>query len=141
MHGGAAGAIGRMSLDRPVLEGNYPSGLAMGGERIFVTTPSGAVRCHDLQSGELRWTFQTGADLLDLTPYKRGISSILAAPVVSGGVVLVGANDGVLYALDENTGQLMGQNAFGTPLSAAPVVLEEGVCVGTWDERFYWFGG
>ena len=85
---------------RPVLEEDYPSGLAVDGERVFATTPSGEMRCHDLRSGALRWKFQTGADLLDLTPYKRGIASILAAPVVLQGMVLVGANDGVLYALD-----------------------------------------
>ena len=50
------------------------------------------MRCHDLHSGELRWKFHSGADLLDLTPYRRGIASILAAPVLCGDRVLVGAN-------------------------------------------------
>ena len=124
---------------RSVLDGDYPSGLAVDGERIFVTTPSGEVRCHDLQSGELYWKFQTGADLLDMTPYKRGIASILADPVIYQDMVLVGANDGVLYALDVETGQAVGRNTFGAPISAAPVVLKDGLCVVTWNGQLFRF--
>ena len=126
---------------RSVLEGDYPSGLAVDGERIFAAMPSGEVCCHDLRSGELRWTFQTGADLLDMTPYKRGIASVLADPVVYGGRVLVGANDGVLYALDSETGESVEKTNFGLPISAAPVVLEDGLCVATWNGQLYRFRG
>ena len=130
---------GEILWHRTVLERDYPSGLAVDGERIFVTTPSGEVRCHDLQSGELCWKFQTGVDLLDMTPYKRGIASILANPVIYQDLVLVGANDGVLYALDAETGQAVGKNTFGAPISAAPVVLKDGLCVVTWNGQFFRF--
>lgn len=130
---------GEILWHNPVLEQDYPSGLAVHGERIFATMPSGEVRCHDLQSGVLCWKFQSGPDLLDMTPYKRGIASILAEPVIYQGLVLVGANDGVLYALDAETGQAVGRNAFGAPISAAPVVLKDGLCVATWHGQFFRF--
>jgi len=131
---------GQLLWNLPVLHGAaYPSGLAADGERIFATTPAGEVRCHDLHSGELRWKFHSGADLLDLTPYRRGIASILAAPVLCGDRVLVGANDGVLYTLEAASGQCVGRDVFAAPITTAPALLEDGLCVATWDGQLYRF--
>jgi outer membrane protein assembly factor BamB len=87
----------------------------------------------------LCWEFQTGIDLLDMTPYSRGKCSVLAAPVVWGERVVAGGNDGVLYLLDAASGACVSQTRFGAPISAAPCVLREGICVGTWDGRLYCF--
>ena len=129
---------GEMVWNRQVLEG-YPSGLAASGERIFASTPGGRIQCFDLHTGDLCWGFQTGIDLLDMTPYSRGGCSVLAAPVVWGERVVVGGNDGVLYLLDAASGACVSQTRFGAPISAAPCLLGEGICVGTWDGRLYCF--
>ena len=129
---------GEMVWNKEVLE-DYPSGLATSGERIFASTPSGRIQCFDLRTGDLCWEFQTGIDLLDMTPYSRGKCSVLAAPVVWGERVVAGGNDGVLYLLDAASGACVSQTRFGAPISAAPCVLREGICVGTWDGRLYCF--
>ena len=129
---------GEMVWNKEVLE-DYPSGLATSGERIFASTPGGQIQCFDLRTGDLCWEFQTGIDLLDMTPYSRGKCSVLAAPVVWGERVVVGGNDGVLYLLDAASGACVSQTRFGAPISASPCVLREGICVGTWDGRLYCF--
>ena len=129
---------GEIVWQRPVLEA-YPSGLAVSEEHIFVTTPGGQVQCFGLDSGALRWQFQTGPDLIDMTPYGRGGCSILAAPLIWGEQVVVGGNDGVLYLLDAASGQCLGQTNFGAPITTSPCLVGSGICVGTWNGRVYCF--
>ncbi len=124
---------------KEVLEGQYPTGLAVAGERIYATTPTGGIRCCDLPSGEVYWSFATGADLLDMVPRRRGLNSILAPPVPWEEQVLVGGNDGHLYILDGASGECESRTDFGAPLVAPPCLTAEGLCIGTWDGRLYFF--
>jgi len=117
----------------------YPSGLAADEEHIFVVTPGGQVRCFELDSGALCWQFQSGDDLIDMTPYSRAGRSILAAPLIWGERVVVGGNDGLLYVLDGASGQCLGQTDFGAPITAPPCLIGDGICVGIWDGRVYYF--
>jgi outer membrane protein assembly factor BamB len=130
---------GEVVWHRPVLEQGYASGLEVFGDRICATTPEGEVRCHDLRTGALRWRFRTGRDLLDMAPYRRNASSILGRPVAWGRDILAGGNDGVLYCLDRETGACLSRASFGAPISATPLVLEDGLCIGTWDGRLCCF--
>ena len=82
-----------------------------------------------------------GDDLLDMTPYSRGRRSLLAAPVRWRERVIVGGLDGVLYILDAASGACVSETRFGAPISAAPCLMGDGLCVGTWDGRLYCFGG
>ena len=131
-------ASGEMVWHREVLE-EYPSGLAASGDRIFASTPGGRIQCFELHSGALCWQFQTGDDLLDMTPYRRGASSVLAAPVVWGERIAIGGNDGMLHVLDAASGACVSQTCFGAPVVASPCLVEEGICAGTWDGRVYCF--
>jgi outer membrane protein assembly factor BamB/predicted MPP superfamily phosphohydrolase len=129
-------ATGEVVVRCKTLSASYPSGLTAAGDRLFATTPDGQVRCHDLESLEPRWTFDTGPDLLDMTPYQRGISSVLASAVLVGEErVVVGGNDGVLYILDAGRGACEAQAAFGAPITAPISVVDGGFCVGTLDGR------
>jgi outer membrane protein assembly factor BamB len=110
--------------------GEHAAGLAIASGRVYATTSSGEVRCHDLDTGRLDWQFQTGPDLLDMTPYRRGRASLLAPPVVLGGQLLAGACDGCLYVLDGEHGRCLSRSGFGSPITAPPVPVGEGVCVG-----------
>lgn len=128
---------GKPVWHEPVLERGYATGLAVANDRIYAATSEGEVRCHAHDSGALCWAFQAGEDLLDMTPYRRGIASLLGAPVIWEEKVVVGGNDGVLYMLGGERGELLGQTNFGVPLSAPPLALEDGLCVGTWDGRVF----
>ena len=132
---------GEMVWHLPVLEAEYASGLAVEDGRIYATTPEGQVRCHDLHTGELWWKFQCGDDLLDMVPYRRGIRSILARPIVYRDLVIVCGCDGGMYMLDALSGECKSRMQFKEPITAPPCLVEGGFCVGTRDGRLYRFAG
>lgn len=110
----------------------YATGVAVAGNCIYASTAAGTVHCFDLHGGGSTWQFQSGEDLLDMTPYKRGIRSLLAAPVPYMEHVLVGGCDGWLYVLERATGACTDRAFLGAPISAAPCLTSDGFCVGTY---------
>jgi outer membrane protein assembly factor BamB len=130
---------GEIVWHQPVLSARCPTGLAADESRIYATTSEGEAHGYDLHSGRRLWSFQSGEDLLDMTPYRRGIRSLLAAPTLLGGQVLVGGCDGQLSLLDRSTGAIRGQFSFDAPITAAVCLTGEGFCVGTYDGRLACF--
>jgi outer membrane protein assembly factor BamB len=131
---------GEIVWNQPVLPSRYPTGLMVLNGRIYATTPDGEALCYDLHSGRLYWRFQTGEDLLDMVPYRRGVRSILAAPVAFGNRMLICGCDGCLYVLNAASGACQSRTPFGSPVTAAPCLIEDGFCVGTYDGRLFCFG-
>jgi len=131
---------GEIVWHRPVLSARYVSGLAVHGKRIYVTTPDGEAKCYDVHSGQLCWQFQTGEDLLDMAPYRRGIRSILAAPTIFRDHLLVGGCDGLLYVLDAESGECQSSVSLGSPVTSAPCIVEDGFYVVMYAGRAFYFG-
>jgi len=90
-------------------------------------------------SGSVLWGVHAGGDLLDMVPYRRGVRSILAARVNFDDCLLVCGCDGCLYALDAACGECRGRAAFGSPITAPPCVWGDGLFLGTYDGRFFYF--
>ena len=130
---------GEIIWHQPVLSSRYASGLTVHADRIHVTTPTGEAQCYDLHSGQRYWGFESRDDLLDMTPYRRGIRSILAAPVMFRNHLLIGGCDGWLYVLDAESGECQSRTLLGSPITAAPCVMEDGFCVGTYEGRVFCF--
>lgn len=130
---------GEMVWDKPILPAGYPTGLLMRDGLIYATTSEGEALCFDCHSGALLWRFQTGVDLLDMVPYRRGMRSILAAPVHFEDCLLICGCDGCLYALDAASGEYRGRAVFGSPITAPPCVVEGSLFVGTYDGRIFCF--
>ena len=124
----------------PSAEQRYVSGLEVDGDRIYASTSQGQLVCCALDTGVVYWTFQSGRDLLDMVPGRRGVRSLLAASAVVGDTLLVPGLDGVLYRLDPSTGVPVGSATFGSPLTAAPCLLEDGFVVTTWDGHLFRYG-
>ncbi len=81
---------------------------------------SGTVYALDEYSGQLRWTFPTG------TP-------IFSSPAVSNGIVYVGSRNGLMYALNEQTGGMIWRTGNPNfPITSSPVVADGKVFYGTW---------
>ena len=110
----------------------YATGIAVANDRIYAVTAAGTVHCYELHGGGSVWQFQSGEDLLDMTPYKRGIRSLLAAPVLFMDHVLVGSCDGWLNVLERATGECTDRVFFGAPISASPCLTPDGFCIGTY---------
>ena len=130
---------GEVVWDKPILSSSYPTGLLVRDGLIYAATPEGEALCFDFNSGALRWRFQTEDSLLDMVPYRRGVRSILAAPVYFEDCLLICGCDGCLYALDAASGKCRGRVVFGSPITAPPCVVEGGLFVGTYDGRIFYF--
>lgn len=131
---------GGVVWERQILPSRYPTGLLVHSERIYATTPEGEALCFGMDDGALHWRFQTGDDLLDMVPYRRGVRSILAAPMMHEGSLIVCGCDGLLYVLDPASGRCQDRAVFGSPITASPCAVEGGLAVVTYDGRVFCFG-
>ena len=127
---------GQIVWHKKVLSAAYATGLAVNADRIYVTTADGEAQCYALHSGELYWQFRLGNDLSDMTPYRRGVQSVLARPVPFQNRLIVCGVDGYLYILDES-GKSVSKIFFGSPISASPCAVEKWLYVGMYDGRLY----
>lgn len=123
---------GKVVAHYPQALSGYATGVAVAENHIYAATAAGTVHCYDLRTGGSIWQFQSGEDLLDMTPYKRNIRSLLAAPVPLSGHVLVGGCDGWLYVLDRTSGACTDRAYFGAPITASPCLTPDGFCIGTY---------
>jgi outer membrane protein assembly factor BamB/actin-like ATPase involved in cell morphogenesis len=88
------------------------------------TDGQGAVTAIEGETGEQRWRFDVGA-------------VVQSSPLVSGGVVYVGADDNNLYAIDAATGQPVWTFATGDIVRSSPAIAEGILYVGSNDGNLY----
>ena len=72
----------------------------------------------------LKWSFPTG-------------DRIVSSPVLHGGVLFFGSDDGNVYAVDAASGRERWRFRTGGPVVASPAVADGLVLVGSYDGRFY----
>ena len=123
-----------------VLDAQYPTQVLVDGERMYVTTNQGRIRCLGLTPREAFWSVQAGSDLLDMNPFRRGVRSMWAAPARYRDLLVVGGIDGRLLMVNTKTGSVASRTEFPAPISAAPGVVDDRLIVATWDGRLWAFG-
>ena len=123
-----------------VLDAQYPTQILVEGERMYVATNQGRVRCLGLTPREAFWSVQAGSDLFDMNPFRRGVRSMWAAPARYRDLLVVGGIDGRLYMANTETGDVVSRTDFPAPISAAPGVVDDRLIVATWDGRLWAFG-
>lgn len=139
------------------LDAQYPTQMLVEGERMYVTTNQGRIRClgvspreaegvlradcdlPDIDGGAL-WSVQAGSDLLDMNPFRRSVRTVWAAPARWRDLLVVGGIDGVLYVIDPEMGRVVSRTAFPAPISAAAAVAGGCLVVATWNGRMWAFG-
>ncbi len=131
-------ATGALAWEVPNVGGTSSAAIAeslvyVGGDN------SGKVVAIDAETGDQQWCFQTGRAVMDLTHYLRGGSAVLSSPAISGDLIYVGANDGMLHALDRASGQSRWDFDFGVPVVSSPAVSGNTVYVCALDGNVYAF--
>jgi hypothetical protein len=63
--------------------------------------------------------------------------AVLSSPVIDGGVVYVGSDDGNVYAIDAKSGKKVWAFETGDGIEAPPTVVDGTVYVGSLDTFFY----
>lgn len=119
--------------------GDTASVAAVSGDRFVLGTADGRVCAYSTKDGSPLWSFQTGPTLSTLQPYKRDTSDVNSSPVIAGGIVYVGASDGVLYALSLATGEKVGSYDLGSPIASSPLAHAGRFYIAAYDGNLYAF--
>lgn len=114
------------------------SSPAVGGGRVYFASRDGRIRAVSAAKGALVWTVATGPDV----PFPWGHESgdvYLSSPAYVGGMVIVGAGDGHVYAVDGASGRLKWRASTGGRVRSSPAIAGGRVFVGSADGRVYAF--
>ncbi len=87
-------------------EGRIRSSPAVADGTVFVGSADGSVYAVDLASGEQRWRYDTEGRELVSADFGFDRRTVQSSPAVVDGTVYVGARDGHLYALDQESGEM-----------------------------------
>lgn len=96
--------------------GNIEASPLLLNGRLYAGTTEGGLVCLDTAGGAVLWRF-------DL-PSNTGAKGIRSAPASDGMVVVFGAEDGGVYALDAITGRNLWHCPTGAAVMAAPAVSQ-----------------
>ena len=109
----------------------------VAGGVVVAATLQGRIFAVDAASGRLRWSLQTGPALPLNTTHAGGWDLWESSPAIVGHSVVIGGQDGLVYALDLKTGNIRWRARTGGRVRASPAVSEGIVVVGSWDGRLY----
>jgi eukaryotic-like serine/threonine-protein kinase len=96
-------ATGRR-LWRAATGGRIRSSPAVAGDQVIVGSFDGNIYALDRASGRERWHFATEGTRFASDTFGYDRKSVQSSPAIAGNMVLAGARDGFLYALDLATG-------------------------------------
>ncbi len=97
---------------------------------VFVSGYDGSIVALRATSGEVAWTYRTGAPVPLKWGYESG-ETWISSPVLAGGLVVVGARDGKVHALEPRTGAAKwtydaGARVYSSPAAAGGTVFVGG---------------
>lgn len=107
---------------------NQASAPSADSTAVYVAYSGGMVRKFDIANGTLLW---------DTDVVSRPGRTVLARPVLTGGKVLVGTNDGQLICLNRETGGIIWEQQFDNWLQLPPAVGQELVYLACDDQRLH----
>ncbi|HEY3411838.1 MAG TPA: PQQ-binding-like beta-propeller repeat protein [Armatimonadota bacterium] len=110
---------------------NNPVSPVVVGKTVYLAAQSN-VYALDAETGEQKWVYPAEGPIG--TP---SAATIKATPAVDGGLLFVGASDGVMYALDVDTGSLKWQFHTGGHIRFSPIVVDGIVYFGSDDYKVY----
>ena len=74
-----------------------------------------------------------------MAPARRGGSALLAAPILYDNHLVVSGVDGCLHFLNRSTGACEVKMSLGSPVTAAPAAVANGLVVASWEGKMRCF--
>ncbi len=109
-----------------------PTDLVHGRSKIYGVSFEDELWCLDAATGQPVWSFESGFDAASDTEH-----SWTNTPAFADGRVFFSGLDGILYALDGETGEMIWHKNLGSPLVASALVGEQSVYTASADGWFY----
>ena len=109
--------------------GDIETSPLLDNKRLYFGNTMGRFYCVQQSNGEQLWTFQTPAN-----SRQKGIRSSAA---LESGVVVFGSEDGSVYALDAESGNLKWKYTTDQPVVASATAVDGTVYIGNLDGEFY----
>ncbi len=117
--------------------GRVRSTPAVADGLVYVGSADGTFYAADLRTGRERWRFDTEGHQLESAKFGYDRRTIQSSPVIAGDLVVFGARDGFLYALDRRTGRERWRYDYKISwVNSSPAVADGIVYVGTSDAHF-----
>ncbi len=94
--------------------------------RVYAGFDDGYLRVFDAETGAFVWDYRTRQAEIDENkdPERTDHQGIHGTPAIVDGIVFIGAYDGWLYALSEETGELIWEAHPGDSVGASPTVAD-----------------
>ncbi len=108
--------------------GEIQVSLLLWENKLFFGTTAGRFYCVDRNKGDMVWEFQIPNNI-----HRKGIRSSAA---LASGLVLFGADDGMVYSLDVETGKKQWSFSLNAPIVAPISINGDRVFCGTLEGRF-----
>jgi len=120
------------------------SGADIGDGRVLFASDDGFLYALAADSGAEIWRFDLGSSgmtrVLPATDPPYRYDYLHSSPTHHDGTVYVGSANGVLYAIDRETGQERWQFETGGKIRSSPAVDGRNVYFGSWDGHLYAVG-
>lgn len=98
----------------------------------YIPTADKGIIAFSLETKKLVWRFETNENILFTAPYKsKGSKTVEATPVLDNGNLVFGANDGYVYILNAQTGELVNYYFAGSAVLGKAAVLQDKIYTGT----------
>jgi outer membrane protein assembly factor BamB len=128
--GRATGKVRWKYLVRTSAKGDFgvTTDIVQKGNAIYAVAQGDDLLCLDLETGQVRWHFASGFD--------RSKFEWANSPALAGNTVFFGGHDGVVYALDADSGKPIWKTDLHAPVVTSPVIVGGSIHAGT-SGRFY----
>jgi len=99
------------------------------GNKLLATVLDGKLVCVDKESGDILWTYQ-------IAPGSK-TNLIHSSPASNGNTVVFGCDNGAVYGVNVNTGQLQWNAKTRSAVFSSPSIRDGRVYLGSTDSTFY----
>ncbi len=100
----------------------------------YIPTANKGLIAFDVNSKEIIWKFETDKSILFTSPYVgKNSMTVEASPILDGGKLIFGANDGYIYTLDAKTGTLLNKRLAGSAVLGEAALQDGRIYAGTFD--------
>ncbi len=104
--------------------GDIASEPLVTDDGVFVSALYKHIDKYDLTTGDKKWRFETE-------------DQHRSSPALSDGILVVGCDNGTIYALNADSGKLVWKVQSGASVFATPAIVDQSVFVGSADSVFY----